>query len=193
MDFAKLVADHGYLITFFGALIEGESILTLAGLAAHRGYLHLPLLITLASVGSSIGDQIYFLIGRRYGKRLIARFPRFKPAIRRVDALVLRYAGIAVIAVRFLYGLRTVGPIAIGASRMPWHKFALFNVAGSIAWSTVWLTGGFVIGELMHMLIGDLRHIELWLFAGVAAVALALGAYFHLSRRVALRPRRKRA
>ena len=130
MDFAKLVADHGYLITFFGALIEGETILTLAGLAAHRGYFHLPLLITLASLGSSIGDQIYFLIGRRYGKRLIARFPRFKPAIRRVDALVVRYAGIAVIAVRFLYGLRTVGPIAIGASRMPWHKFALFNAAG---------------------------------------------------------------
>ena len=70
MDFAKLVADHGYLVTFLGALIEGETVLTLAGLAAHRGYLHLPVLIALASLGSCLGDQIYFLIGRRYGKRL---------------------------------------------------------------------------------------------------------------------------
>jgi membrane protein DedA with SNARE-associated domain len=192
MDFAKLVADHGYLVTFLGALIEGETVLTLAGLAAHRGYLHLPALIALASLGSCIGDQVYFLIGRRYGKRLIARFPRFKPAVRRVDALVVRYAGVAVIAVRFLYGLRTVGPIAIGASRMPWHKFALFNVAGAIAWSVIWLMGGFLIGELVHMLIGDVRHFEVWLFAGVAAAALALGAYFHLNRRAAVRPRRKR-
>jgi membrane protein DedA with SNARE-associated domain len=192
MDFAKLVADHGYLVTFLGSLIEGETVLTLAGLAAHRGYLHLSLLIALASLGSFIGDQIYFLIGRRYGKRLIARFPRFKPAIGRVDALVVRYAGVAVIAVRFLYGLRTVGPIAIGASRMPWRKFALFNVAGSIAWSAVWLIGGFLIGELVRMLIGDVRHIEAWLFAGVAAAALALGAYFHLNRRAAVRPGRKR-
>lgn len=192
MDFARLVSDHGYLVTFLGALIEGESVLTLAGLAAHRGYLHLSLLIALASLGSFIGDQVYFLIGRRYGKRLIARFPRFKPAIRRVDTLVVRYAGIAVIAVRFLYGLRTVGPIAIGASRMPWHTFALFNAAGSIAWSAVWLTGGYLIGEFVHMLIGDVRHIELWLFAGVAAAALALGAYFHLHRRAPARPRRKR-
>jgi hypothetical protein len=88
MDFSKLVVEHGYLITFFSALIEGETILTLGGLAAHRGYLHLPLLIVLAALGSFLGDQIYFLIGRRFGQRLIARFPRFKPAIRRVECSV---------------------------------------------------------------------------------------------------------
>jgi membrane protein DedA with SNARE-associated domain len=134
-------------------------------------------LIALASLGSFTGDQIYFLIGRRYGKRLMARFPRFTPAIRRVDALVVRYAGVAVIAVRFLYGLRTVGPMAIGASCMPWRKFVLFNAAGAIAWGS--------------MLIGDLRRVELWLFAGVAAAALALGAYFHFHRRATVRLRQK--
>jgi membrane protein DedA with SNARE-associated domain len=192
MDFAKLIADHGYLVTFLGALLEGETVLTLAGLAAHQGYLHFPLLIPLAALGSFTGDQIYFLIGRRYGKRLIARFPRFKPAIRRVDALVVRYAGISVIAVRFLYGLRTVGPIAIGASRMPWHTFALFNAAGAIVWSVAWLIGGYLIGEMVHMLIGDLRRVEVWLFAGVVVVASALGAYLHFSRRAAARLREKR-
>jgi membrane protein DedA with SNARE-associated domain len=192
MDFAKLVTDHGYLVTFIGALIEGETVLTLAGLAAHRGYLHLSLLIALATLGSLIGDQIYFLIGRRFGKRLIARFPRFKPAIRRVDALVVRYAGVAVIAVRFLYGLRTLGPIAMGASRMPWRIFAMFNAAGAIVWSAVWLTGGYLIGEIVHMLIGDLHHKEVWVFAGVVAAALAMGTYLHFNRRAAARPRRKR-
>jgi membrane protein DedA with SNARE-associated domain len=191
MDFAKLVTDHGYLVTFLGALIEGETVLTLAGLAAHRGYLHLSLLIALATLGSFIGDHIYFLIGRRYGKQLIARFPRFKPAIRKVDALVVRYAGFAVIAVRFFYGLRTVGPIAIGASRMPWHIFALFNVAGAIAWSVIWLMGGYLIGEIAHRLIGDLHHKEVWLFAGVVAVALAMGAYLHFNRRAAARLRKR--
>jgi membrane protein DedA with SNARE-associated domain len=191
MDFARLVADHGYVITFLGALFEGETVLTLAGLAAHRHYLHLSALIVLASTGSFMGDQIYFMIGRRYGKRLMARFPRFKPAIRRVDALVVRYAGVAVIAVRFLYGLRTVGPIAIGASRMPWHKFALFNALGAVAWSAVWLMGGYLIGELVHMLIGDMRHKEVWVFAGVAAAALSFGAVIHFNRRAAVRARQK--
>jgi membrane protein DedA with SNARE-associated domain len=192
VNFSNLVAEHGYLITFFGSLIEGETILTLGGLAAHRGYLHLFPLIVLASLGSFLGDQMYFLIGRRFGKRLIARFPRFKPAIRRVDALVVRYAGVSVIAIRFLYGLRTVGPIAMGASRMAWRTFALFNAVGAVAWSVTWLMGGFLIGEIVHMLVGDLRHIEVWLFAGVAAMALGLGAYLHFGRRAAVRARRKR-
>jgi membrane protein DedA with SNARE-associated domain len=192
MDFASLVAEHGYLVTFFGALLEGETILTLAGLAAHRGYLQLPLLMVLASLGSFIGDQIYFFIGRRYGTRLIARFPRFRPAIRRVDAMVVRYAGIAVIAVRFLYGLRTVGPIAIGASRMPWHVFALFNAGSAVVWSAVWLAGGYLIGEAVHMLIGDQRHAEAWLFGGVAGLALLLVAYLHFRRRAPERMRQKR-
>ncbi len=189
MDFGRLVSDHGYLVTFLGALLEGETILTLAGLAAHRGYLHLPPLIGLAALGSFIGDQIYFLLGRRFGKRLIARFPRFRPAIRRVDALVVRYAGVAVVAVRFLYGLRTVGPIAMGASRMPWHTFALFNALGAMVWSVIWLIGGYAIGEVFHMLIGDLRDVEVWLFAGVVAAALALGAYLQFSRRASRRIR----
>ena len=189
MDFPRLVADHGYLVTFLGALLEGETILTLAGLAAHRGYLQLAPLITVATLGSFMGDQIYFLVGRRFGQRLIARFPRLRPAIRRVDTLVVRYAGVAVIAVRFLYGLRTAGAIAIGASRMPWHTFALFNAVGALVWSVIWLIGGYLIGEILHLLIGDLRQVEVWLFAGVGAAALGLGAYLHRRSRALARIR----
>lgn len=191
MDFARLISEHGYLITFVGALIEGETVLTLAGLAAHRGYLHLPLLIALAATGSSIGDQMYFLIGRRYGERLIDRFPRVRPAVRRVDALVIRYAGASVIAVRFLYGLRTLGPIAIGTTRMPWHTFALYNVLGAVVWATCWILAGYLVGEVLHMLLGDLRRIEAWLFAGVAAAALAYVAFLHFARRARSRSMRK--
>ena len=191
MDLAPLISAHGYLVTFIGALIEGETVLTLAGFAAHRGYLHLPLLIALAAAGSYVGDQIYFLIGRRYGKQLIARFPRMRPAVRRVDALVIRYAGASVIAVRFLYGLRTLGPITIGTTRMPWHTYALYNALGAVAWATCWIIAGYALGEVVHMLLGDLRHIEGWLFAGIAASALAYAAFLHFRRRRAAGSGRK--
>jgi membrane protein DedA with SNARE-associated domain len=186
MDLARLIPEHGYWITFIGSLIEGETVLTLAGLAAHRGYLHLPLLIALAAGGSFIGDQIYFFVGRRYGKRLLDRFPRVRPAVRRVDALAIRYAGPSVIAVRFLYGLRTLGPITIGATRMPWHTYAVYNALGAVAWATCWILAGYVLGEAVQMLFGDLRHIEGWLFAGIGAAALAFTAYVHLARRRSL-------
>ena len=36
-DFIPLIEKYGYLATFVGTLAEGESLLILCGLAAHRG------------------------------------------------------------------------------------------------------------------------------------------------------------
>ena len=186
MEFSHLIAQHGYTVTLIGSLIEGETILVLGGMAAHRGYLHLATLIGLAALGSFLGDQAYFVIGRRYGKRLLARFPRFRLATRAADTLLVRYAGAAVIAVRFVYGLRTLGPIAIGMSRMRWRTFIVFNAAGAMLWSVGWLLLGYFLGEAAQMVFGDLRHIEPWFFASVALTALSLAVYLHWRRRTAL-------
>ena len=65
MDLAGLIDSYGYLAVFFGALLEGETILALAGLAAFRGYLDLYKVIALAMFAGFLGDQIYFFLGRR--------------------------------------------------------------------------------------------------------------------------------
>lgn len=186
MEFSHLVAEHGYAVTFLGSLVEGETILTLAGVAAHRGYLHVATLIGLAALGSFLGDQVYFFIGRRYGTRLFARFPRFRAATQNADTLLVRYAGFSVIVVRFLYGLRTLGPIALGMSSLKWRTFVAFNAAGAILWSVCWLSVGYLLGEAAEMAFGDLRHLEPWFFAAVALAALALAVYLHLRRRAAI-------
>ena len=187
MEFSHLIAEHGNTVTFLGALIEGETILTLAGVAAHRGYLHFTTLLALAALGSFIGDQVYFLIGRLYGKRMLKRFPRLRAATRTADTLIVRYAGASVIAVRFIYGMRTLGPIAIGMSRMRWRTFIVFNAIGAALWSACWLGIGYLLGEAGQMIFGkDLRHIEYWFFAGVAVAALLLAVVLHWRRRAAI-------
>jgi membrane protein DedA with SNARE-associated domain len=172
VQWTLLVREHGYALTFVGSILEGETILTLAGLAAHRGYLHLPWLIVIGAIGSSIGDQTYFVLGRRFGDRLMMRFPRWRIGAARVDVLVRRHPAVSVVAVRFLYGLRTVGPIAIGMSDMPWHRFAVFNAIGAVLWATCWACAGYLVGNVATLFFGDLEHIEKWLFSGAAVIAV---------------------
>jgi len=186
MEFSQLIAEHGNTVTLLGALVEGETILTLAGVAAHRGYLHLTTLIVLAALGSFTGDQAYFLIGRLYGKRMFSRFPRLRAATRTAETLLVRYAGASVIAVRFIYGMRTLGPIAIGMSQMRWRTFIMFNAIGAVLWSACWLGVGYLLGEAGQMVFGDLRRIEHWFFVGVAVAALLLAAFLHWRRRAAI-------
>ena len=45
MSLPQLLTDYGYWAVFVGSLLEGETILILAGFAAHRGYLSLPLVM----------------------------------------------------------------------------------------------------------------------------------------------------
>jgi membrane protein DedA with SNARE-associated domain len=180
---APLISEHGYWVTFVGALLEGETILALAGLAAQRGYLHLPLLMAIGAIGGFAGDQIYFAIGRHGGTRLLERFPRFKPRAARVTAMIERHPELAVIGVRFIYGLRTVGPAAIGMSGIAWWHFAVLNALGAAIWSVCWVGTGYLMGETVEMLLGNLRHIERVLFAVAAVVALAVTILLHWRRR----------
>jgi membrane protein DedA with SNARE-associated domain len=64
MHIGELIEKYGYLALLVGTLLEGETVLVMSGYAAHRGYLHLPLVMLIAFVGSSVHDQSFFWVGR---------------------------------------------------------------------------------------------------------------------------------
>jgi membrane protein DedA with SNARE-associated domain len=183
LHLATLIPEHGYGIAFLGALLEGETVLILAGLAANRGYLDWPLLIAIGAAGGFLGDQIYFAIGHHFGNRVLDRFPRFKPMAERVDAMIVRYPHLAVIGVRFTYGLRTAGPMIIGMGRMHWLQFALLNALGAIIWSTCWVGLGYLAGSALEAALGNLKHVEHVVFAVALLILAAVSVVLHLRRR----------
>ncbi|WP_234703301.1 hypothetical protein [Pseudomonas flexibilis] len=84
-------------------------------------------------------------MGRRYGTALLKRFPQLTPATQQVNRLMLRFQVGMIIGVRFMYGLRIAGPIAIGMSDVPTWRFILFNSSPTtlrhIVWATFAITG----------------------------------------------------
>jgi len=183
MNLASLIETHGYTAAFIGAMLEGETVLTLAGLAAHRGYLHLPLLTALSALGGFAGDQAYFELGRRYGEGLLTRFPHMRPVADRATALLAKRPIRAILAVRFLYGMRTAGPIAIGMSALPWRTFALYNALSALLWAACWIGAGYVLGSAVETMLGDLRRVEKWLFAVATLLAIGVALWLRHHRR----------
>jgi len=183
IDLHTLIQTYGYPLTFIGALFEGETILALAGLAAHRGHLALPLLWLLAAMGGMLGDTIYFALGRRYGAQMLSRWPRFIPAIERVQGLVHRNPALAVILVRFLYGLRIAGPVVIGSGQLEWPRYLALNAVGALSWSACWLAVGYALGATAERLIGNLAKVERELFLAVLVGALVVGVSLKIRAR----------
>lgn len=175
-------AHLGYLAVFLGAFLEGESVVFLAGLAAQHGYLSLPAVIAIAGTAAFLGDQCFFFVGRRYGNRLLERFPRLAARAPRVQAMLRRRDVLAIILVRFAYGIRTAGPIVIGSCGIPAWRVALFNFIGVLLWAPLVAGLGYFAGELVQRLVGRVPHPEVLL---AAALVLVAGGVW-----VLLRPRR---
>lgn len=172
-----LIGRYGYLAILVGTFLEGETILVLGGLAAHKGLLSLPGVMACAFAGSLASDQIFFFIGRRRGAAFVASRPRLRAGVERVRDHVERHATLLILAFRFLYGLRNVTPLALGMSRVSALRFALLNVIGAAVWSIAVGALGWYIGNAARQLVGHLEHYELRAAAAIIAVGLVLWAW----------------
>lgn len=196
-NFIDHLGDPAYLAHHFGGLfyvamflwtvIEGETFVIIAGLLAQKGYLNIYGLIVAAWIGSFVGDQIVFFLGRRYGHRILHHFPKLEPAVDRAIGWLETYAVVFILSYRFIYGVRNVSSIAVGLSHISWKKFACLNALAAFIWAVAFAGFGFLYGKLLgHMhhqteaVAGSVRQITLsmlGLFALIVTLKLSVFGY----------------
>ena len=185
MDINNLISQYGYAALVIGSMAEGETITLLGGVAAHQGLLKFWLVVISVALGGMIGDQLLYLLGRRFGGRILRRFARQKKRIQKAQRMIQRRPYLFVIGTRFMYGFRVIGPLLIGASRLPPKVFLPLNIVGAIIWALIFTTlgylGGEAIGPWLHPLDAHLKH-WIWL---ILAVALVVAAHWWLKHREA--------
>ncbi|EBM3345507.1 DedA family protein [Salmonella enterica] len=183
MDINTLITHYGYAALVIGSMAEGETVTLLGGLAAHQGLLKFPLVAAAVALGGMMGDQLLYLLGRCYGGKILRRFPRYHTKIRRAQKMIQRHPYLFVIGTRFMYGFRVVGPLLIGASRLPPKIFLPLNIVGALIWALLFTTLGYLGGEViapwLHDLDQHLRH-GVWL---ILAIVLVVGVRWWLKRR----------
>lgn len=129
------IENWGYVAVFLGSLVEGESVILVAGFLAHEGYLSLPKIIMVSFLGSLIADQTSYFVGRYYGNSLIAKFPVLKPSADKAFLFLKRYDNLFILSCRFIYGVRTISPFVIGASGVGVLRFVVLNFIAAVIWS----------------------------------------------------------
>ena len=185
IDLPGLIDSYGYLAVFIGAFLEGETILALAGLAAWRGYLDFWVVALVAMFAGFAGDQFYFWMGRRHGQQILARFPDAMERAHRFDALLARWHAPLIVAIRFMYGFRIVGPVLLGMGRVPAWKFLVFNFIGAAIWAPLIAGLGYIFGNIIETLLADLKNFELWAFGAVIAIGVGSSVVHHWRSRSA--------
>jgi membrane protein DedA with SNARE-associated domain len=131
----QFLHDFGYFALFLGTFFEGETILVLAGFLAFRGYMDINLVVVVAFFGSYAGDQLWYFMGRKHGRKILARKPRWQAMGDRALEHIRKHPDLWVLSFRFVYGLRTVMPVAIGLSGYPPRRYLLLNGIGAAVWA----------------------------------------------------------
>jgi membrane protein DedA with SNARE-associated domain len=148
-----------------------ESVLVLGGYLASQGRLDLLLVILVGIASASVGDNLGFVAGHHYGRRLLDRLPLSAERKAKYERIMVRHAAWAVFVARFVPGLRTIaGPLAgiVGVSHI---KFFVANLLGAIFYVPWPVLAGYGIGYGLGEHIERLRRMAGG-FERVAAVAL---------------------
>ena len=161
MDINQLIADHGvffYALAFVWTFLEGETVVLFAGFAAAQGLIDPFLLLTAAWLGSFSGDQSYFWLGRRYGVRLLDRFPRWRHGVDAALHWLERYNTGFILSFRFIYGVRNFSSFALGLSAVRWDRFLRLNFLAAGLWAASFVAVGYFLGHACRAVLGDLAR-----------------------------------
>jgi membrane protein DedA with SNARE-associated domain len=178
MAIEAIIARYGLAAIFGGAALEGETAVVTGGLLAHQRLLPFVGVALAGAAGSFCADQLFFQLGRRCRDDQRVRRTAGRPAFARALALLERHPIGFILGFRFLYGLRTVSPIAIGTSGVPVRSFAILNTLAAMAWAFIFTAIGYGFGHGIEFAFGRLRSIE--------HVAVAIGAVFAIIFVIAL-------
>jgi membrane protein DedA with SNARE-associated domain len=136
-------------IEALGAPVPGESLLIFASVLAGRGEMSLPSLLIFAWIGSVLGDNLGYLIGRKLGRSTILRYgakvgltdERFNG----IERVYVRYGSATVLFARFFSILRQLNGIVAGILGMSLHRTCLLSEV-----KRTWCLASFMSTRLSH-------------------------------------------
>ena len=182
----ELISRSGYWgIAFLMALenifppIPSELIMGVGGLAVARGTMAFWPLLAAGTIGSTLGNYVWFLAGDRLGyarlEPFVARWGRWLTLewrdIEKAAEFFRRHGEWIVFALRFSPLLRTMVSLPAGLAHMKHWKFLVFTFAGAAVWNALLIKGG-------HLLAGYSDLVNRWAGPVVLGfLALAVGGY----------------
>ncbi len=211
--FLALLAEWGYLIVFgftvfenlfvVGSLTPGETVVIAAAAVASNDQLHLTGVWIASLLGTVIGSNVSYLIGRRAGlegvRGFVDRFAAtrtgriFRVSAESVDDMhdhFHTHGSKTVLVSRFAVGAKNFVPAVAGATRMPVFWFELYTLFGAILYTSLMCAIGWFLGSNLDRALTFARGVGI---AGLALFAVMLGVLWFTGRRIRDRRRRRAA
>jgi len=173
----SLLQDHGYVIVYTAALIEGllligwylpgSLVLVLAVVAARNAGLHLPFVITLIIAGFFTATIINYALGKYGWYHILVKFG-LKAALEKTRKKVEQKEHRIIFPSYFHPNIGNLVAVSCGILQLNFAKFAAYSFLATVFWNT--LFGALVV------LLGDfaLKLLHPFLLVGIVILWMIL-------------------
>jgi membrane protein DedA with SNARE-associated domain len=148
---ANPIAGLAVLIEGVGVPLPGTALLFGAAAWATAQHHSVLVVILIGFLATTAGADFGYYLGFKGGRPFVERFGHMfhiRPEhIALSELLFARHGDKAILAARFIPGLRTWGSMLAGMARMPFWRFQLFSAAGTLAWAAVAGGAGYLVGS----------------------------------------------
>lgn len=179
------LTEYGYGFIVVVVLLEsvalplpGESLVVAAGMLASSGKMNILLVLGASFLGSVLGDNVGYFVGRRYGRAAIVKwgdkFGFDEDKLRMVEEKFRSYGFIIVLIARFVFILRQLNGFVAGMMHMRWPQFLLYNSISAAAWTAVYGLTAYYFGKaLTHFL----EEQSTWAIIAISGSICAIGMF----------------
>ncbi|AQW85917.1 putative membrane protein, DedA family, type III (SNARE domain) [Campylobacter pinnipediorum subsp. caledonicus] len=149
-DMLLNLSTYGYLLLFLYSLGGGMVAIIAAGVLSYMGKMDLNISIIVACAANFIGDNILFYIGRYNKDMLMPYLKNQKRKLAYSQILMKKHGNKMIFIQKYIYGVKTLIPIAIGLTKYSFKKFIILNLAASVFWALLlgnlsYYAGDFVV------------------------------------------------
>jgi membrane-associated protein len=167
VTFGIVFAETGIIACFF---LPGDTLLFSLGLFAHQGIIGLPHIILVLIGASFLGNLFGYATGKyvrikRESSTLLQKVP--ESHIQKTELFYKKYGSWAVVLSRFVPIVRTVAPFLAGVSKMPYRRFVILSLLGSLAWSSIVPLVGYLFGSYIDIAYIGYISVGLMLLASI--------------------------
>lgn len=130
-------AGTAFFLGVFIPFITGDSLLFASGLiAAAASGVDIWILSIGVGLAAFFGDQVGFLLGRRFGRPYLDRRggARMAKVVASTERFYETYGWWSVVIARFMPWARVFVPVIAGVGRMNYYGFVVANFVGALAW-----------------------------------------------------------
>ncbi len=179
-DTLTSLATYGYIALFIYTLGGGMVAIVAAGVLSYMGKMDIYVSISIAFIANAIGDNLLFYLSR-YNKTEIAPYIKKHRRKLALSHLLMKKHGDKIIFFqKFVYGIKTLIPLAIGLTKYSYVKFTILNIVSALIWALLLGYGSYKFGEAFKSSI-EFISSRPWMMP-IVLLPLLGGIWFYFER-----------